>query len=532
MDDKIKNCIESGRALLGIEFGSTRIKAVLIDCERNPIAQGNHQWENKFEDGLWTYSEADVWKGVQDAFANLKKDVVEKYGVSLTSLGGVGVSAMMHGYMAFNKEGHLLVPFRTWRNTNTGKAAEELSEIFNFNIPLRWSISHLYQAILDNEPHIREIDFMTTLAGYVHWKLTGEKVIGVGDGSGMMPVDPATGDYDQTMIDKFESLTKKHGCEIKIRKIFPKILNAGQPAGEISKEGSLLLDPTGDLEAGIPMCPPEGDAGTGMVATNAVRPRTGNVSAGTSSFSMIVLEKELSRPYEEIDIVTTPDAKPVAMVHCNNCTSDINSWVGLLKETLKLFGKELSDGELYTSLFNEALKGDADAGGLLAYNFLSGEPIAKVMSGTPLFMRSVNDTFNLANFMRCHLYSALACLKIGNDILFVKEKVGVDRLTGHGGFFKTPVVGQCVLAAALNSPISVMSTAGEGGAWGMALLVDYMVNNSRQLSLPDYLDKEVFAGNQGSTVSPQPKDVEGFDKFIASYQECLPVEALAVTLKK
>lgn len=531
MKEKIKNCIETGGAVLGIELGSTRIKAVLIDSEKNVIAQGNHQWENKFEDGLWTYSEQEIWHGLQSAYSNLREDVKSNYGIELRKLAGAGVSAMMHGYMAFDKAGNLLVPFRTWRNTNTGKAAAELSKLFNFNIPLRWSISHLYEAILEEEPHIKDVDFQTTLAGYVHWKLTGEKVLGVGDASGMMPVDPSTGYYDSRMITAFESLLKEKGLDLKVKEIFPKVLDAGENAGYITENGAVLLDVSGNLEPGVPMSPPEGDAGTGMVATNAVRPRTGNVSAGTSSFSMIVLERELSRPYEEIDIVTTPDGKPVAMVHCNNCTSDINAWVGLLNETLKLFGKEVTAETLYNTLFNEALKGDESAGGLMAYNFLSGEPIAGLMRGTPLFMHSVGDKFNLANFMRCHLYSALACLKIGNDILFKKEKVEVDRLTGHGGFFKTPVVGQRILAAALDSPITVMETAGEGGAWGMALLADYMVNKLPQQSLPDYLEKKVFNRDSGLTVSPEESDVKGFEKFIALYKECLPVEASAVEHK-
>ncbi|MCH5231400.1 MAG: FGGY-family carbohydrate kinase [Muribaculaceae bacterium] len=536
MDEKIKKCIESGRAVLGIEFGSTRIKAVLINESGNPIAQGNHEWENRFENGLWTYSEEDIRGGIRDAYANLRKDVAHKYETSIRTLAGIGISGMMHGYMAFDKDDRLLVPFRTWRNTNTGEAARELSQLFNFNIPLRWSISHLYQAVIDKEPHIEEIVFQTTLAGYVHWKLTGEKGIGVGDASGMMPVDTNTGNYNRTMTDSFEELLQSKGISLKIRDLFPKILPAGSIAGKLTKEGAAFLDISGELLPGVPFCPPEGDAGTGMVATNAVRPRTGNVSAGTSSFSMIVLENDLTRPYEEIDIVTTPDGKPVAMVHCNNCTSDINAWVSLMNESLKLFGIDVSASQLYTRLFQYAMTGEADAGGLLSYNFLSGEPIAGVMEGRPLFVRDIDDRFNLANFMRMNLYSALACLKIGNDLLFNNENVKVDKITGHGGFFKTPEVGQRILAAALNSPISVMETAGEGGAWGMALLADFMVRKDAggkndphwNLSLPEFLDKEIFSNVVADVKNPDPNDVEGFNKFIDKYKKGLPIEKTAV----
>ena len=527
----IKKQIDEGKAVLGIEFGSTRIKAVLIDKDKNPIAQGNHEWENRYEDGMWTYSLEDIWNGIQDAYAQLCADVKAKYDTAITSLGAIGISAMMHGYMAFDKEGTLLAPFRTWRNTNTGEAAAELSKLFNFNIPLRWSISHLYQAMLNGEPHVNDIVFQTTLAGYVHWKLTGEKVIGVGDGSGMMPVDPKTRNYDAAMVAEFDKLVQSKGYNLKVEEIFPKILVAGENAGQLTVEGAKLLDKSGLLKAGVPMCPPEGDAGTGMVATNAVRPRTGNVSAGTSSFSMIVLEKDLSKPYEAIDIVTTPVGDAVAMVHCNNCTSDLNAWVGIFREFCGLIGADVDNNELYGKLYNHALTGDADCGGLLAYNYFSGEPITGLMEGRPLFVRSVNDNFTLANFVRTNLNAAIACLKIGNDILFIDEKIKVDRITGHGGFFKTPGVGQRILAAALNSPISVMKTAGEGGAWGMALLADYMINKTAE-TLPDYLDKKVFAGNEGSTIAPDAKDVEGFNSYIKMYQECLPVETAAVECKK
>ena len=478
MNTDLKNVIADGRAVLGIEFGSTRIKAVLTDGATNaPVAQGVHDWENRLVDGLWTYSIDDIINGMQACYADLRANVRRDYGVDIERLAAIGISAMMHGYMAFGAEGRILVPFRTWRNTNTGRAAAELSELFNFNIPLRWSISHLYQAILDGETHISEISFLTTLAGYIHWRLTGRKVIGVGDASGMMPIDSDTGDYSSAMIEKFEAVAAAKGFTEKLRDILPAVLSAGEDAGSLTKEGAALLDKSGTLRAGTALCPPEGDAGTGMVATNAVLPRTGNVSAGTSSFSMIVLEKELSQPYEVIDMVTTPDGSPVAMVHCNNCTSDLNAWVGIFRRFQELIGVPVDMDELFGRLYGEALKGDADCGGLLSYNFFSGEPVVGLTEGRPIFVRKADDRFTLANFMRANLFASVSVLKIGNDILFNKEKVQVDRITGHGGLFKTPVVGQRILAAALNSPISVMETAGEGGAWGIALLASYLVNN-------------------------------------------------------
>jgi len=438
---------------------------------------------------------------------------------------------MMHGYMAF-KGNDILVPFRTWRNTNTGKAAAELSKLFNYNIPLRWSISHLYEAILDNEEHVKDIEFLTTLAGYIHWQITGQKVLGVGDASGMIPVDPKTKTYDAEMVAKFDKLIEPRGFRWKLLDILPKSLNAGENAGFLTPEGANRLDVSGHLKAGIPVCPPEGDAGTGMVATNAVKQRTGNVSAGTSSFSMIVLEKELSKPYEMIDMVTTPDGSLVAMVHCYNCTSDINAWVKIFKEFQELMGMPVDMNQLYTNLFNVATKGDADCGGILSYNYVSGEPVTGLADGRPLFVRSANDKFSLANFMRAHLYGAIGVLKIGNDILLKEEKVKVDRITGHGGYFTTPGVGQKMLAAALNSPISVMETAGEGGAWGIALLAAYAVNNDRKLSLPDYLDLVVFAGNAGTEIAPTPEDVAGFNAYIENYKKGLAIEQAAVENKK
>ncbi|MDE5982467.1 MAG: ATPase, partial [Duncaniella sp.] len=406
MINKAKETIESGKAILGIEFGSTRIKAVLIDEDNNPIAQGSHEWENQLVNGLWTYSLEAIWFGVQDCYRDLRANVKELYGVEIETLAAIGVSAMMHGYMPFNKEGEILAPFRTWRNTNTGKAAAELSELFVYNIPLRWSISHLYQAILDNEEHVAEIDFLTTLAGYIHWQLTGEKVLGVGDASGMIPIDPATKNYSAQMVEKFDELIAPKGYSWKLADILPRVLMAGESAGVLTEEGAARLDISGSLKPGVPVCPPEGDAGTGMVATNAVKQRTGNVSAGTSSFSMIVLEKDLSKPYEMIDMVTTPDGSLVAMVHCNNCTSDLNAWVNLFREYTELLGHPVDMNEIYGKLYNNALAGDADCGGLVSYNYFSGEPVTGLDEGRPLFVRSVSDRFNLANCMRAHIHES------------------------------------------------------------------------------------------------------------------------------
>ena len=532
MNEAAKEAIKAGKAVLGIEFGSTRIKAVLVDGSHTPIAMGTYDWENRLENNIWTYSLEDIRKGLQGCYKSLTDDVEAKYGEKLTTLGALGFSGMMHGYMPFDKDENILVPFRTWRNTNTGKAAAELSKLFNFNIPLRWSISHVYQAIIDGESHIKDIKFLTTLAGYVHWKLTGKRVLGIGDASGMLPIDSTTNDYDATMVEKFDSLISSKDLGWKILDILPKVLLAGENAGNLTEKGAELLDPSGNLQAGIPLCPPEGDAGTGMVATNAVRQRTGNVSAGTSSFSMIVLEKALTRPYEAIDMVTTPCGSPVAMVHCNNCTSDLNAWISLFKEYSKLLGVEVSTGDIFSKLYNHALEGDTDCGGLIAYNYFSGEPITGMQEGRPMFVRTASDKFNLANFIRTNLYAAVAVLKIGNDVLFKDEHVEVDRITGHGGLFKTPGVGQRILAAAINSPISVMETAGEGGAWGIALLAGYMVNNDKNESLADYLDTHVFAGNKGVEIAPTAEEVAGFDTYIEAYKAGLAIEQAAVENKK
>ena len=530
----MKNFIESGKAILGIEFGSTRIKAVLIDDNNKPIAQGSHAWENQLVDGLWTYSIDTIWAGLQDCYADLRKNVNAEYDCEIENLAAIGISAMMHGYMAFGKDDKILVPFRTWRNTNTGEAAAQLSALFNYNIPLRWSISHIYQCILNGDEHVKNITYLTTLAGYIHWRLTGKKVLGVGDASGMIPVDPKTKSYNAEMVDKFNKLIAPKGYSWTLLDIFPKVLVAGENAGVLTAEGAKKLDVSGKLQAGVPFCAPEGDAGTGMVATNAVKQRTGNVSAGTSSFSMIVLEKDLSKPYEPIDMVTTPDGSLVAMVHCNNCTSDLNAWVGLFKESLELMGHKVDMDELYGKLYNNALTGDADCGGLLAYNYISGEPVAdsSLTEGRPMFVRSANDKFNLANFMRVHLYGSIGVLKLGNDILLKEEKIKIDRITGHGGLFRTKGVGQRVLAAALNSPISVMETAGEGGAWGIALLAAYVVNNDKKQNLADYLDSKVFAGNTGVEIAPTAEDVAGFNAYIETYKAGIAIEKAAVANKK
>ncbi|MBR4522116.1 MAG: FGGY-family carbohydrate kinase [Prevotella sp.] len=538
-----KETIQAGKAILGIEFGSTRIKAVLIDEENKPIAQGSHEWENQLVDGLWTYSTEAIWYGLEDCYADLRKNVKAQYDCEIEILASIGISAMMHGYMAFGPNGvaskgapvgeeeKILVPFRTWRNTNTGAAAAKLSELFNYNIPLRWSISHLYQCILDNEEHVKDITYLTTLAGYIHWRLTGKKCLGIGDASGMIPVDPETKNYNADMVKKFNDLVADKGYPWKLEDILPECIVAGHPAGFLTEHGAKRLDISGHLKPGCPLCPPEGDAGTGMVATNAVKQRTGNVSAGTSSFSMIVLEKDLSKPSEMIDMVTTPDGSLVAMVHCNNCTSDINAWVKLFKEYQELLGVPVDMNEVYGKLYNNALKGDADCGGILAYNYISGEPVTGLQEGRPLVVRSPNDKFNLANFIRSNLYATVAVLKLGNDILFKEEKVKVDRITGHGGLFKTKGVGQRILAAALNSPISVMETAGEGGAWGIALLAGYLVNNKEYLNLADYLEKVVFGGNTGEEIAPTPEEVEGFNKYIEVYKAGLAIERAAVNNK-
>jgi sugar (pentulose or hexulose) kinase len=522
----VRDSIVDGRTALGIELGSTRIKAVLVDEDLMPVASGGHGWENRYENGIWTYSLEEIWSGLQACYRSLRADVLSSFDVELQSVGAICFSGMMHGYMAFDGHEELLVPFRTWRNTITSQAAEELTDLFHFNIPQRWSIAHLHQAILNKEPHIGDIRHMTTLAGYVHWKLSGEMVLGIGDASGVFPIDSASNDYDQRMVELFDEQLGESSIAWRLREILPRVLVAGDDAGMLTEAGAALLDPTGHLQAGIPLCPPEGDAGTGMVATNSVAERSGNVSAGTSVFAMIVLEKSLSEVHAEIDMVTTPTGKPVAMVHGNNCTSDLNAWVELLEEFAGALGVEVSRSELFELLFTKAMAGDADCGGLLVYNYLSGEHITHLEQGRPLFVRKPEDRFNLANFIRAHLYSALGALKIGLEILLEEEQVKIDRVVGHGGFFKTDVVGQTMMAAAMNVPVTVMETAGEGGAWGSALLASYLLD--RTDALEDYLANRVFKDVTGTVVAPDGGDVAGFTDFIDRYKKGLVIERAAV----
>lgn len=525
---EVKESILNGKTTLGIEFGSTRIKAVLIGEDNAPIAAGNHEWENRYENNIWTYSLEDIWGGLQDSYRKMAEDVKEKYGVTLTKVGALGFSAMMHGYMAFNEAGELMVPFRTWRNTITEEASVKLTKLFDFNIPQRWSIAHLYQAILNKEEHVKDISYLTTLEGYVHWKLTGKKVLGIGEAAGMLPVDPETKQYSKRMVDAFNELIAPEGFPWKLEDILPEILLAGDNAGYLTEEGARLLDTAGELEAGIPVCPPEGDAGTGMVATNSVAQRTGNVSAGTSVFAMVVLEKALDKVHPEIDMVTTPDGSAVAMVHCNNCTSDLNAWIDLFEEFTQAFGMKVDKNELFGTLYRKALEGDPDCGGLLAYNYFSGEHITGFEEGRPLFVRNPESNFNLANFMRVHLFTALGALKTGLDILLKEENVQIDRMMGHGGLFKTKEVGQKIMAAAVNAPVTVMETAGEGGAWGIALLASYMKNKKDGESLAQFLERDVFAGQEGVTLEPDSTDVEGFNRFVERYIKGLPIEKAAV----
>jgi sugar (pentulose or hexulose) kinase len=524
----IQNAIASGKTVLGIEFGSTRIKAVLVGEDHTPIASGSHDWENRYENGIWTYSLEDVWRGLQDCYRKLCSEVIENYHTPIRTLGAIGFSGMMHGYMALDKDGNLLTPFRTWRNTITGQAAGQLTELFQFNIPQRWSIAHLYQAILNKEAHLKDIRQLTTLAGYVHWKLTGRKVLGMGEASGVFPLDSRANGYDMRMLELFNQRIAKEGLPWKLQDILPGVLPAGAAAGVLTAAGARLLDPSGELPAGIPLCPPEGDAGTGMVATNSVAERTGNVSAGTSVFAMIVLERALSKVYPEVDMVTTPTGRPVAMVHSNNCTSDLNAWVGLFQEFTDALGVEINQSRLFEMLYQKALEGEADCGELLAYNYLSGEHITHFEEGRPLFVRKPESRFTLANFMRVHLFSALGALKIGLDILFEQEQVKMEQVFGHGGFFKTRQVGQRIMAAAMNVPVSVMETAGEGGAWGIALLASYLLHQAENEPLEAYLAQRVFAGENGTTITPDPRDVESFSAFMERYKKGLVIERAAV----
>ena len=524
LDVKVtKDKIAAGKTALGIEFGSTRIKAVLTDEDNQVIAIGNYDWENQLDGHIWTYSLDAIWAGLQGCYADLTARVKAEYNTDVETIGAIGFSGMMHGYMAFDAQGELLVPFRTWRNTITQEASGKLTELFGYHIPQRWSIAHLYQAILNEEEHVKDVAFFTTLAGYIHWKLSGEKVLGVGEASGMFPIDIATKQFNTRMIAQFDELVADKNYGWKLADILPGVLVAGEQAGTLTEQGAALLDVSGKLKGGIPMWPPEGDAGTGMVATNSVAVRTGNVSAGTSIFAMVVLEQALKQVHTEIDMVTTPSGEPVAMVHCNNCTSDINAWVNLFGEFADYMGFSVDTGTLFTKLFQKAEEGAADCGGLLSYNYFSGEGVTALDAGRPLFVRKPDAAFNLANFMRTHLYSALATLKIGLDIL-QQEQVQVDKMYGHGGFFTTKGVGQRITAAAMNAPVSVMETAGEGGAWGIALLADFMVHKQEGQSLAQYLEDYVFAGNEGTTIAPDPEIVQGFEQFMESYRGGLQIE--------
>lgn len=520
--------IKEGKTALGIEFGSTRIKAILVDLSGNTLAEGSHTWENSLVDGVWTYSLDEIHQGLRSCYSAMREDVEKKYDTKLTTVGAIGISAMMHGYMAFDRDGNLLTPFQTWRNSNTQQAADELTNLFGFNIPLRWTIAHLYQRILDQEDHVAKIDFVTTLDSYIHWKLTGNKVTGIGDASGIFPIDSETLDYDATLLEKFNTLIRDKAYLWATKDVLPKVLVAGENAGTLTAEGAALLDETGTLRSGIPMCPPEGDAGTGMVATNSVAPRTGNLSAGTSTFAMLVLEKPLAKLHREIDMVTTPSGFPVAMAHANNGTSDLNAWVNLFAEYDKLMGRTVDMNEIYKQLELNSLNGDPDCGGLLTYGYYSGEGITMLNEGRPLFARTPDSSFTLANFMRAHMYSSFAAVKLGLDILLKEEHVKVDRILGHGGLFTVKGVAQRYLAAAVNTPITVMDTASQGGPWGMAVLAAYMLQHGNGETLEDYLEKKIFAVQAGTTIRPDAGEAEGYEKFTAHYKSGLEAEKAAI----
>ena len=525
--ESIKQAIAKGKTSLGIELGSTRIKAVLINENFETIASGSYEWENLLEGGFWTYNLLDIITGLQSAYREMKQEVERSYGITIRTVGSIGVSAMMHGYMAFDKTGELLVPFRTWRNATTSAAAKELTEHFQFNIPERWSIAHLYQAIINQEKHLPRIDYMTTLAGYIHWLLTGSKALGIGDASGMFPIDERTQNYSENMMKQFDDLISHKGYPWQLSDILPAVHTSGEQAGTLTAIGASILDQSKNLQPGIPFCPPEGDAGTGMVATNSVRKRTGNVSVGTSVFAMIVLDKKLSNVYPEIDLVTTPNGSPVGMVHANNCSSDLNAWLGLFREFSEAMGQKVESDKLFEVMLNKALEADPDGGGLLSYGYFSGENITGVENGRPLFVRSAKSNFNLANFMRTHLFTAFGALKIGMDLLVKEENVKIHSILAHGGLFKTPVVGQKMMAAAINTPVSVMDTAGEGGAWGMAILSSYMLNKNENESLEDFLDDKVFKEVTAQEIYPDELDVKGFEAFIKRYKKGLVIEKAA-----
>jgi len=515
------------KTVLGLEMGSTRIKAVLLDETHTPIATGSFDWENKLVNGVWTYDLDLVHTGVQTCFADLARDVEAKFGQKLTTVGAMGISGMMHGYLPFDKDGNQLAEFRTWRNTITGQAAGILSKEFNFNVPQRWSISHLYQAILNEEAHVPQIDYLATLCSYIHFRLTGKRVVGANEASGMLPLNAETKDFDAQMVARFNELIADKGYPWTILDILPKRLLAGEDAGVLTEEGARFLDPTGTLQAGIPLCPPEGDAGTGMVATNSVRVKTGNVSAGTSGFAMVTMDHKIG-VHEEIDMITTPAGQPVAMVHCNNCTSDINAWVDLLSQFAAAIGADADKGKLFPLLFNIAMEGDPDCGGLLSYNYFSGEHMTHMDEGRPVFARTPNARFSLANFMRAHLYAPMATMKLGLRILMEEEHVEIEKLYGHGGFFKTPGVGQKMLSAAVGAPVSVMETAGEGGPYGMALLAAYTLWKEDGETLEDYLDNKVFASAKATTLMADEAHIAGFNAWVDQYAKSLPVERAAV----
>lgn len=510
---------------LGIEFGSTRIKAVLLDENRKVAVSGSHTWENKLIDGVWTYDLEDIISGMQACYTDLRQNFEEKYGEKLTEVGAIGISGMMHGYLPFDKKNNLLTRFRTWRNTMTAEAVEILVKAFNFPIPERWSIAHLYKDILDKRPYVKDIAFFTTLAGFIHWRLTGEKVLGIGEASGMFPINSSTGTYNSELINKFEELTAESDFVWKLEDILPTVLSAGKNAGYLTKDGARLLDTSGNLKAGIPFAPPEGDAGTGMVATNSVRVGTGNVSAGTSIFAMVVVDK-MPALHKEINMVTTPSGEPVAMVHCTNCTSDLNDWASLLKDFTDKIGMNISIGKIFDLIFETALEGRPDCGGLLSYNYYSGEANTGLDKGVPLFMHSPDSDFGFANFARCHLYSCLATLKIGLDIL-IKENIKIDRICGHGGYFKAPVTGQKFLSAAVGAPVITLETAGEGGPYGMAILAAYLLDNSGE-ELADYLETEIFKDSNICEISAEQADIDGFNTFMEYYKKALVVEKCAV----
>lgn len=528
VNNNLKEIISSGDISLGVEFGSTRIKAVLTAVGAKVIAKSSYDWENQLTDGIFTYALEEVWTGLRKCYEDIREHVKQEYSVEITELSSIGFSAMMHGYLVFDKQGTLLVPFRTWRNTITGQSADILSNHFSFNIPQRWSIAHLYQSILNKEEHVGNIDFLTTLAGYVHWKVTGERVIGIGDASGIFPIDEEALDYNKNMMEQFKELAAKDGFTVPLENIFPRVLTAGQSGGRLTGEGALLIDPTGMLQEGIPVCPPEGDAGTGMVATNSITPETGNISAGTSIFAMIVLEKNLSEYYSEIDMVTTPDGHPVAMVHCNTCTSDIDAWVRLFYEFAKQIDSQVDISDVYNMLYQSALKGSFDCGGLTSVNYFSGEPVVNIKDGAPLFIRRADSDFNLASFMRTHIYSSFATVKIGLDLLFNEQEIKIKKLLAHGGLFKIEKIAQQMLASSLDTPVEVTDTASEGGAWGMAILAEYMSHKKQAKSLEQYLNEEIFTGTNSILCRPNKEETEGFNSFLERYKKALKVESLAV----